>query len=192
MALAIQSNSKLRGVYERNLLPEGRNAITEEVLESFRRVFFKTVRGLFFGLYGAVVPEDQLYLAVIDQCRSVSAEQVAEKFRPSPLEDITDKPFGEISPSSWHVREPIFMMDMVSVDGKCTPTKRVFRLKRETPIEWTTVQSGIFRFCFVKNMEAKSACVIELWQTLVIAVTTPWPADRGPMRKGRNNPLSRD
>jgi hypothetical protein len=84
------------------------------------------------------------------------------------------------------------MMDLVSPSGKSKSMKRVFRLKRETPIEWIDVQTGIFRYAFVKNEGAKSACVIKLWETLVIAVTTPWPTSRGPVRRGRKNPLSRE
>jgi hypothetical protein len=72
------------------------------------------------------------------------------------------------------------------------PINRVFRLKRETPVEWFPFQPQIFEFAFAKHETDGAVCVINLWQTLVVAVTVPWPDKRGPLRKGKNNPFSRD
>lgn len=189
---ALARDARLRAIFEGSKAAGGGGyGLTDEVMESFRQVLFKTVQGLFFGLYDRIVRPDELELTVIDNRVSVSPEELAERFRPSPIEDITDKPMSDIGQSSWHVRQPIFIMDLVPVGGG-KPIKRAFRLKRETKIEWFQLQEGTFKFGFVRCEGERSVCVIELWQSLVVAVKAPWPGDRGSLRRGRKNPHSRD
>ena len=114
-----------------------------------------------------------------------------DQLRPSPLVDITEEPLSEITPSSWHVRQPIIILRLQPTSGG-PPIQRAFRLTRETPVEWVPFQPGIFSFAFVKCEDEGIACVLELWETLVVAVTAPWPDSRGPMRRGRKNPRSRE
>jgi hypothetical protein len=189
---AIERDARLRRILDQSRQADGNYALTAELYNSFERVLFKTVQGLFFGLYNRLVSTAELKLDVVDNRRCITPDEIAQRYRPSPMEDITDKPLSMVSPSSWHPREPIFIMDLQPISGKGPAQKRVFRLKRDTPIEWVDLQPGIFRFAFVKSDGEDSACVMELWETLIVAVKAPWPGNRGPMRKGRKNPLSRD
>lgn len=189
---ALERDARLRRILDESRQADGNYALTPDVFNSFERVLFKTVQGLFFGLYNRVVATENLKLDIVDNRRSVTPDAIAQRYRPSPMEDITDQPLSAITPSSWHTREPIFIMDLKPLSGEGPMQKRIFRLKRDTPIEWVDLQPGVFRFGFVKSDGEDSACVMELWETLVVAVKAPWPGDRGPLRKGRKNPLSRD
>jgi hypothetical protein len=106
------------------------------------------------------------------------------------LEDITDEPISEISPRSWHGRQPVVIMKLQPQSGG-PAENRVFRLKRETAVEWQSIQD-VFKFAFVKHETEDIVCVLNLWETLLIAVAAPWPDGRGPMRRGKKNPDSRD
>lgn len=191
LARAFERDQTLRGILERSRQPDGNYGLTDELLSSLHRVFCKTVQGLFYGLYERLVEPEGITLLRIENSRIISAESVAEELRPPPLVDITDEPLSEITPHSWHSREPVVIVKLQPVAGG-SPINRVLRLKRETPIEWVEFQPGIFRFAFVKQKGADAACVFELWETLIVAMSTPWPDSRGPLRKGRSNPLSRE
>lgn len=188
---ALERDHKLRGVLERSRQSDGNYGLTDELLSCLERVFCKTVQGLFYGLYERLVESSGLKLLRIENSRLVSAESVTEELRPSPLTDITDEPLSEITPSSWHSREPVVILKLRPVTGG-PPIDRVFRLRRESPIEWVELQPDIFRFAFVKQDGAEAACVFELWKTLIVAIATPWPDSRGPLRRGRSNSLSRE
>lgn len=188
---ALERDRKLRGILERSRQPDGNYGLTDELLSSLHSVFRKTVQGLFYGLYGRLVAPAELTLLRIENSRFVSAEAVAEELRPSPLMDLTDEAVSEITPSSWHSREPVIVLKLRPVAGG-PPVDRILRLKRETPIEWVEFQPGIFRFAFVKREGADAACVFELWDTLIVTISSPWPDDRGPLRRGRSNSLSRE
>jgi hypothetical protein len=127
---------------------------------------------------------------VSDQ-RFQPVDSVLAEIRPSPLEDLTDKPFSAITPNSWHFRQPVFFMKVVPPDGG-PPQQRIFRLVRETPVDWVNYQENVFRVGFVKTKDGKAGCVFDLWQTLTVVVTAPWPSSRGPIRKGRKNLFSRE
>ena len=191
LSRSLERDSRLRGIRDRSIQPTGLCALTDEVVASFREVFTKTVQGLFFALYQRLVPPTELTLVGIEDQRTTTPVQVAERFRPSPLQDVTDQPLSAIAPNSWHSRLPIIEMSLVPALGG-PAEKRIFRLVRETPIEWIPMQPGIFSFAFVQQEKGMSVCVIDLWATLVISVSAPWPGNRGPLRRGRKNPLSRD
>lgn len=188
---ALERDRNLRGILERSRQPDGNYALTEELLASLNRVFCKTVQGLFFGLYQRLLEPEGITLLRIENSRIICAESVAEELRPSPLVDITDEPLSDITPHSWHSREPVVIVKLQPVAGGA-PVNRVLRLKRETPIEWVEFQPGIFRFAFVKQEGADAACIFELWETLIVAMSTPWPDSRGSLRRGRSNPMSRE
>lgn len=146
---------------------------------------------LFEGLYGRHVPAADVLLLRVEDARRMPGAKVVEQLRPSPLEDITDEPVSEISPGSWHSRQPVIFLTLQPLGGG-PPVQRAMRLKRETPVQWIEVQPGVFRIAFVQREEGSAACVIELWETLVLAASAPWPDGRGDMRRGRRNPLSRE
>lgn len=187
---ALARDNKLRGIFDRSRTPDGNLALTDELRASLNNVVYKTVQGLFYGLYNRFVALSDLKMLRIENSRFVSAESVVEALRPSPVDNFAERPLSEISANSWHVRQPIFFANIISPTGQKLVI--TFRLKRETPIEWNDLQPGIFRYAFVKEEGAASACIIEMWSALVVAVQTPWPDDRGPKRKGRNNPMSRE
>jgi hypothetical protein len=186
-----QRSSKLRDMLDASRQQDGSYRLTDSLVASFERVFRKTVQGVFFGLYHRVVAAEDLRLTRVEDRRAVSPEDVITQIRPNPLQDITDEPLSEIRPHSWHTRQPIITLDLQPVSGG-PPVRRVFRLLRETPVKWVHFQPGVFSFAFVKCEDEGCACVFEVWQTLVITVTAPWPDGRGPLRRGRKNSLSRD
>jgi hypothetical protein len=188
---AFERNRKLQALFERNRNREGDYVVGAEILSSFERVAFKTVQGLFYGLYRRLIARNELKLLCVGDLRLTTAEEIVDELRPSPLDDITDEPVSEITPNSWHSREPIFLAQLTPVAGE-PPINRIFHLTRESPPVWEAFQPGIFRYTFVKREGGGGACVMELWETTVIAVAVPWPDDRGPLRRGRRNPMSRD
>lgn len=186
----LRRNPRIAKILEEARQPNGNYALQGTLLESFTRVFFKTVQGMYYGLYNRVVPNTDLCLLRVDSQRNTTIDDVLTAIRPNPLEDITDKPLSEISPHSWHTRQPILTIDFIDpATGKKAP--RVFRLVRETPVEWIRFQENTFNIVFVKCDDA-CACVIDLWQTLIVTVKAPWPGNRGPIRRGKKNSLSRD
>lgn len=188
---AFDRNRKLHALLERSRNPDGNYVVNAEILSSFERVAFKTVQGLFYGLYRRLVARNELTLLCVGDRRLTTAEEIADELRPSPVHDITDEPLSEITPCSWHSREPIIIAQLEPVSGGPS-IHRAFRMTRESPPMWETFQPGIFRYTFVKRESGGAACIMELWETIIIAVGTPWPDNRGPLRRGRKNPRSRD
>jgi len=186
----MQRNPKIRQILEEARQSDGNYALKGALLDSVRRVFFKTVQGMFYGLYDRLVPNKDLFLLRVDDQRQTSVEDVIAAIRPNPIEDITDKPLSEISPHSWHSRQPILTMQLVD-PATGQEFQKLFRLVRDTPVEWVHFQKDTFGAAFVKCDDA-CACVIDLWKTLIVTVRAPWPGDRGPLRRGKKNPLSRD
>lgn len=188
---ALARDGRLRSVIAGCRREDGNYALAGGVFSGFERVVKKTVQGLFFGLYERLVPRDKVHVLLIADQRFVTPDQVVDQYRPSPLRDITDEPLPDITPCSWVVREPVFFMTLQPLSGG-EPVQRLFRLVRETKVTWETFQPGVFRFGFVRSEEGQAVCVIDLWETLVVAVSAPWPDSRGPLRRGRKNPRSRD
>lgn len=182
---------RLRRMMEESRQPSGNYAVVGDLLSSFEQVFRKTAQGLFFALYHRVAPAELVQLIRLEDRRTITPDEVIAQIRPNALRHITDEPLSEISPHSWHTREPIIILKLEPLSGG-PPIQRAFRLVRETPVEWICLQQDIFSFAFVKCEDGGTACVFDLWKTLLITVRTPWPDDRGPMRRGRKNPLSRD
>lgn len=157
--------------------------ISGNLVISFQRVFIKTVQGLFFGLYNRLAVSSEFELLNVSHIDQGSAEEAIAPFQPSILVDISDEPLSEITPRSWHSRQPIMCLTIPSADGQMA--KRVFRLKRETKLKWEVFQPTTFRFATFEHEDGRLVCVIELWQSLVVQVATPWPASQGPLRKKR-------
>lgn len=188
---ALARDARLRGLIDGCRRQDGNYELAGDVLTSFDRVLKKTVQGLYFGLYERFVPRDQLHLTLISDQRLTTPEQVVDQVRPPAFRDITEEPLPDITPSSWVVREPVYFVTLQPASGG-EPVQRLFRLVRETPVDWVEFQPDVFRFGFVQAEDGRAVCVLDLWKTLVAAVSAPWPGNRGPLRKGRNNPLSRD
>jgi hypothetical protein len=188
---AIARDARLRSIIENARRPDGNYEMAGDLLGSFDRVMRKTVQGLFFGLYHRFVPHDQVEIRLISDQRFVTPEQAIDQVKPPQLRDITDEPLPEITPCSWPVREPIFFLTVQPVGGG-PPVQRLFRLIRDTAVEWVELQPDVFRFAFVKGDDGRAVCVLDLWKTWAVAIAAPWPDGRGPLRRGRRNPLSRD
>ena len=191
VARALARDGRLRSIIEGARRPDGNYELAGELLGSFDRVMRKTVQGLFFGLYERLVPRDQVQLRLVSDQRFLSVEEAVDQVRPPQFRDITDEPLPAITPCSWTVREPVFFVTVQPRTGG-GPVQRLFRLVRETPVEWVEFQPGVFRFAFVMSEDHRTVCVLDLYKTLVVAVAAPWPDRRGPMRRGKRNPLSRD
>lgn len=188
---AIFRNQRLQRLLDRSRQSDDTYVINSEIQMSFERVALKTVQGLFYGLYRRLVGKDELKLLCLGDRRLTDAETIVDELRVSPLRDITDEPLSEITPYSWHAREPVIIVNLAPVAGGA-PKQRIFRLGRETAPVWLDFGPDVFCYTFVKRDDGGGVFVMEIWNTFVIAVATPWPDDRGPLRRGRKNPLSRD
>ncbi len=188
---AMARDKRFRSVLENARRVDGSYELTGELLASFDRVMKKTVQGLFFGLYERLVPRDEIEVLLISEQRFTTPDQIVDQIRPPQFRDITDEPLPELTPSSWPVREPVFFVTL-QPDPGAQPVQRLFRLVRETPVVWEDFQPDVFRFGFVRSESGRAVCVMDLWKTLVVAVAAPWPGSRGPLRRGRKNPRSRD
>jgi hypothetical protein len=188
---ALARDGRLRTTIQNAPRNDGNYELAGDLLATFNRVMKKTVQGVFFGLYERVVSRDQIEVLQISDQRFATPEQVVDQIRPPQLRDITDEPLPEITPASWPVRAPVFFVTLQPASG-AQPVLRLFRLIRETPVVWENFQPDVFRFGFVKSESGRAVCVMDLWNTLVVAVAAPWPDSRGPLRRGRKNPRSRD
>jgi len=188
---AMARDKRFRSVIEEARREDGNYEMAGELLASFDRVMKKTAQGLFFGLYQRLVSAHEIEVLFISDQRFATPDQVVDQIRPPLFRDITDEPLPEITPSSWPVREPIFFVTLQTEPGT-PPLQRLFRMVRETPVVWEDFQPDVFRFGFVKSESGRAVCVMDLWKTLVVAVAAPWPDSRGPLRRGRKNPRSRD
>lgn len=188
-ARAIERDVRLRAIIEdaRNL--DGNYELKGDLRDHFQQVATKTVQGVFYGLYGRFVPRAEVTLTRVADRRLVTPEELAGELRPSPLRDITDGPFPEITPSGWAVRDPLIFLTFRPLDGG-EPIERACRLVRQPPVEWIQYQPTFFQFGFVKGDDGRALCIIDLWETLLIAASAPWPDRRGPLRRRRGSSAS--
>lgn len=189
---ALDRDARLRATIDACRLADGGLQLQGAAAVGVTRVLRKTVRGLYFGTYKRLVPDGQFEVLRIYDQRQVTVDDLVNEMRPSGFRDITDEPLSTISPSAWMVREPVFVMKMAPVEGDGPPVERIFRLVRETKVDWINLQPGIFRFGFVQHEDGRAVCILDVWQTLGVAVAGPWPQDRGTFRKGQKNQFSRD
>lgn len=189
---ALLRDRRLRDLIDACRCANNELQLTAEASACVHRAFRKTVQGLYFGLYERVVASDDVDVLWVRDRRATTPEEAVDEIRPPGLIDITDDPLPELTPSSWAIREPVFIVDMHRADGSGPPVKRVFRLVRDTPADWVHLQPGIFSYAFVKGEDGRAVCILHTWDTLLAAVAAPWPHRRGPVRRGKKNPLSRD
>lgn len=192
---ALERDRRLRSLVESHRRADGNFELTGDLLNSFDRVFCKTVQGLYYGAYRRLVPKSELAILSIEDQRFITPDQVVARVRPPALRDITDMPLPELTPSSWMTRQPVFVLDLQPIGGEDAENKkvqRVFHLVSETPVDWIPFQPGVFTFGFVKAEDGRAVCILDLWKTWVVAVAAPWPDSRGPLRRGKRNRFSRD
>lgn len=149
---ALSRDTRLRVLLEQGLAAgNGNYALTPEIFSCFQRVMFKTVQGLFFGLYDRVVRAEELKLDVVDDRGSVTPEQIADRYRPSPLEEIGNKPLSDITPSSWHSRQPIMTLELAPPAGGAPIAHS--QLKLSDCCEWGVSDlAGHFRKTFLPSV----------------------------------------
>lgn len=191
---ALERDPRLRAIYEA-ALDDGRLILAGDLLDRVRHVLFKTVQGLYKSIYDRFVPVDRLELVCIQHAGQFSLEDLVDSFRPTQVLDITDEPLPEITPNGWTQRGQAVLVTatMTPLDGgQSLQIPRVLWIKQETPVEWIPYQEGVFKFGFVGTDTKDCICAIELWETLVVGVRTPWPGGRGDLRRGRRNPFSRE
>ena len=192
---ALARDARLRRIYESSLDGE-RLLLSGEIWSSTCHVLKKTVQGLYWATFGRFVPANELEVICLQDRRSFSLDQLVEHVRPPQVLDKSDDPLPEITPSGWARKGQVVAVQTtlspLSGDGEQITVQRVFWLKQETPIEWIDYQPGIFFFGFVGTEEHKCICAIDLWQTLTICISAPWPSGRGTLRRGRRNPFSRE
>lgn len=166
--------------------------ITPDLFKVFENVLQKTARGLFYGRYLQLHPLTEFRLLSIEDSRSTTVEKVVDRIRPR-VEDITEQALPEVS-ESMRASTFVFSANLMPLGGGLPINlQRVVRFIKEQPVEWVVTQPGIFRFGFVQRQpEGGGAFIMELWSTLIVSVSAPWPGDRGPILKGRSNPLSRE
>jgi hypothetical protein len=190
VARSLARDKRLRSTIDSARRPDGNYELSGPILDSVERVMRKTAQGLFFGLYDRLLSARDIQLQFVSDQRFITPEQLVDEIRPGSLRDITDQPLPAITPSCWMVREPVFFVKFGNPNLGFV--ERIFRLVRETPIDWVDFQRGVVRFAFIKSDARTAVCVLDLWKTLVVSLKAPWPARRGPLRRGKRNPLSRD
>lgn len=188
---ALTRDTRLRSLIAECRRDDGNYQLSESASKRFDRVLFKTVQGLFFGLYGQFLSKDKLEIRYFSDQRFKTPEQVLDEVRPSPLRDISNEPLPELTPNGWATTGQIFFLTLAPLNGG-EPIQEAFRLVRETPVEPNTIQEGVFSYAFVGSDDEKLVCVLDIWKTLVVAVAATWPSGRGPLRRGKKNPRSRD
>jgi hypothetical protein len=187
---AMARDRKLKALLEGTRGKDGNYFLTDDLRESFRIVLFKTAQGLFRGLFEQIIPESSIRYLLIQDLRTVSVESVLESIRPSMVE-ISNETVSEISPNSWHTQRPLTFMKLAPISGG--PEKiLVFRQVRQPPVDWFTFQEGIFSAALVEDKNEEAVLVCRLWDTVIASLGVPWPGGRGPLRRGKNNPFSRD
>jgi hypothetical protein len=191
---ALSRDANLRGIYEA-ALDNGRVRLTGDLLRRITRVLFKTVQGLHFALYGRFVPVESLELVCFQNRAEFSLQDLVNHVRPPQVLDMSNEPLPDITPSGWARKGQGMVVTMKLTPtngGESITTGNVLWFKQETPIEWVPYQEGIFKFGFVGTADKHAVCAMELWETFVIGVRTPWPSGRGNLRRGRSNPFSRE
>lgn len=185
-------NAKLRALIDAQRTANGFK-ISPELFKIFEAVFRKTVLGLFFARYKQLRPLKEFRVLSIEDARSTTLDNVVDRIRPRVV-DVTDQPLSEVSDSMLG-RTFVMGATLMPLSGGITPMQlqRVVRFTPDQPIEWVETQPGIFKFGFLQRQpEGGAACIMELWNTLIVTISAPWPGDRGGLLKGRNNPLSRE
>jgi hypothetical protein len=191
---ALSRDEGLRALFK-DFLDGDQLRLTGEVWTASCKVIVKTVQGLYRATFDRFVPANKLEIICLRNSKSFSLDELVNEVRPPQVLDITDEPLPEITPRGWARKGQVVAAQLLMMPeggGEGSLIERVFWLKQDTPVEWIDYQPGIFRFGFVGTKDHRCICAIELWESLTIGVSAPWPSKRGSLRRGRNNPFSRD
>jgi hypothetical protein len=192
---ALARDANLRRIYADSLDEQGRVRLSGDMLDRIKEIIYKTVQGLYHATFARFVSKDDLDLVCFKSAGDFSLDRLVEYFRPPQVLDITNEPLPEITPNGWAQKGQAVVVTtkLVPVNGgQPIDVANVLWIKQETPVEWIPYQEGIFKFGFVGTQDKEAICAMELWETLIIGVSSPWPSGRGSLRKGRNNPFSRE
>lgn len=124
----LNRDSRLRALINKHRRADGGYELGGELADCFERVFRKAVQGLYFGLYDRFLASSDFRLLSIEDQQFVTPEEIVLRTRPNPLEDITDCPLSDITPSAWMMREPIF-----------SSSRNLRQLREESPSKESSV-----------------------------------------------------
>ncbi|MCY2930187.1 MAG: hypothetical protein NTV86_11965 [Planctomycetota bacterium] len=153
VARAIDRNPKLKASTEGQTDENGRFRVTKKTLGKVSRVAEKTVQGLYFRRYERMLAPQDVTVLAIEHQHQVSVDQMIKQF---------------CGPESW---------PDVTRDGKALERAALAHLG-DIKVDWEDYQPGVFRFAFFKGRRSRLVCLLDLHQTLVVAVECPRPPSR--------------
>ena len=189
---AFAQDSTLRDDVEACKNSDGHFAFTGEVYTAFDRVLRKTAQGLYYGLYGRVPALDKFKLLSIEHTQYRNSDEVISRHRKTGYRDISDEPLptlGSRGLPNVYVLQTV--LTNAATGAQYTMNQNVILDTRQDAVEWVEYQAGTLSFTFFQDEDRGAICVMNLWGTLISAVQTPWPSQRGSLRRGRNNPNAR-
>lgn len=170
----------------------GNFELSGEALKAFDLVVRKTAQGLFYGLYAKVEPIEKFGLLSIEHTAYCAISDVVTRYRRDSVRDITDDAVPSISSGG---AQNIYVMELAYenvLTGRTNIASRAaIYASPQKPIDWVEYQAGTLRFAFFQGQDDGAVCLIDMWDTLICAVRTPWPSQRGVLRRGRKNPNAR-
>ena len=188
---ALERDASLRKVIEDCRNSQGSYTLIGSASDAFDRVMRKTAQGLYYGIYGRVPALSKFGLISIEHTLQTSAEEVVDRLRTPGVREISNEPLPEISERGLPNVRVVEVRVVNTKTGQPAVIPLVFQDLRQDPVEWTVYQPETVRFTVFQSAEGSAVCVMDLWDTLIVAVKAPWPSQRGALRKGRNNPNSR-
>lgn len=184
---ALARDQLLRTTLEACRNDAGHYTFTGDVHAAFDRVLRKTAQGLFYGLYDRVARIEKFELLSIEHRDFCSPEEVVSRLRRPAVRDITNEPLPSLTSRGL---PNVFVIQAVTTNprtGESQVLQHVFQDLRQDDVEWVVYQEETLRFTFFENDAGNAICVMDLWNTLIVAVKAPWPNQRGVLRRGRKN-----
>jgi len=178
---AMERDSRLKSTIERCFQANGYFQPNTEILTCMDRILRKTVQGLYFATYGDFVTKENVQILEVTHTKQESAESLVAHFRRSSTPDFSVGIWPEVRPRPRRLEKAV--RSAVLGSGCENDLMR--------PVEWIDVQKDAFRFTFFRGEADRAICVLEVRRTIAAAALCPWPSKRGPIRRGRNNPLAR-
>jgi hypothetical protein len=188
---AFAQDLSLRVSIEQCMDSQGNYSLTGEVAAAFDRILRKAAQGLFYGLYDKVPALKDFELLSLEHSDYQTAERVVWNLRKTGFHDITDRPLPSLTERG---APNVYVIQAVLTNTETGESQTVNNLlydSRQEAVEWTVYQEGTLSFTFFEGQDGGTICVMDLWGTLICAVKSPWPSQRGVLRRGRNNPNAR-
>lgn len=178
---AIQRDSRLKRMIEHAMQPDGNFIPSPEILNCLDRILTKTVQGLYFATYDEFVSKDRIRVLHVTHTKQQSADSLIAKFRRSTTPDLSVGLWPEVRPNPRRLEKAV-KIALITGGTENDLMK---------PVEWIDIQKNAFRYAFFRGEADYSVCVLDIRNTLAAAALCPWPRKRGPIRRGRKNPLAR-